>query len=166
MNGLLKAEWQEILGCTPSHLGADGGVEDISVLGASPRPLDQKEGLKVLLGTEQKAILPMPDLSKAVPLQVAANDEETGTQGEYLQRIALGLPLFDAKKNAATPPEPVLDKTALHKHFGDSPKKLFRAFFQEQKSLGKSVSEILARFTDEAKFAYAEELVELSQEFA
>ena len=53
----------------------------------------------------------------------------------------------------------------LAKRFGGDPKKLFRNFFAEQRQLGKTVAQILDRFTDEARAEFADTLRELAAEF-
>lgn len=170
MDGLLKAEWQEILGCTDEWVGKNLGVDDVAILGHNESARTQEQALTELLkGKAKPPLVEAPDFSKMKPIVVAgSDDEEPTTQFGSLQKIALGMSPFDMpiKKAATTAPEPVLNKGELHKRFGDSPKKLFRTFFQEQKSLGKTVSQTLDRFTDAAKSEYAEILAELSQEFA
>jgi hypothetical protein len=70
-----------------------------------------------------------------------------------------------AKAEKNTPPAPSASDE-LRKRFGGSEKNIFRKFFVEQRQLGKSVSEILDRFTPQARAEFGQILQELSEEFA
>jgi hypothetical protein len=78
---------------------------------------------------------------------------------EHYRKIAA-----KAEGEKKTPPAASSDE--LRKRFGGSEKTVFRKFFAEQRQLGKSVSEILDRFTPEARAEFRQILQELCEEFA
>jgi len=66
---------------------------------------------------------------------------------------------------SAAPQTKPAPSSELAKRFGTDPKKLFRSFFAEQRQLGKTVAQILDRFTDAAREEFADTLRELAAEF-
>jgi hypothetical protein len=69
--------------------------------------------------------------------------------------------LAKAEGEKKTPPS-----DELKKRFSGNEKNIFRKFFAEQRQLGKSVSEILDRFTPQARAEFGQILRELCEEFA
>jgi hypothetical protein len=73
--------------------------------------------------------------------------------------------LAKAEAEKKTPPAPPASNE-LKKRFSGNEKNIFRKFFAEQRQLGKSISEILDRFTPQARAEFGQILQELCEEFA